>query len=181
MIASLSPVSDAEIPTNPHARETVEERSRRYREIAEDLVAVVESEPEIAPDVSKALAYALLVSTAFYESGFRRDVDLGEGKRSRGRDGVDHCLMQVRVMPKRRTAEGWTGDDLVRDRQKCFRAALRKMRESFQMCRAKPLEERLAAYVSGRCNIAVKNSRNRYGTAERLLRRLPAPGSLPLQ
>ena len=101
----------------------------------------------------------VLLSLAYFESGFRRDVDLGLGQFARG-SGVDSCLMQIRV-GSGATAEGWPHADLVGDRKKCFRAGLHLVRQSFHACRKLPREDWLGAYTSGTCRIKEPYSRQR--------------------
>jgi hypothetical protein len=56
--------------------------------------------------------------------------------------------MQVHVPTK--TAEGFTGRDLV-NRQNCLASALHLIQESFTICRAQPIKDRLSLYTVGTC------------------------------
>jgi hypothetical protein len=49
------------------------------------------------------------------------------------------------------TLEGWSGRELVLDRQKCLRVGLRRMRQSFAMCPDMSFMDRLSGYTTGRC------------------------------
>jgi hypothetical protein len=95
-----------------------------------------------------------VASIVYYESHLARNVDYGLGKWGRGDYGGSWCLMQLNLGRGRdgdsadRTAEGWSGKDLVADRAKCFRAGLRRLRQSWG-CGAGA--ERLTVYASGRC------------------------------
>ncbi|WP_437288750.1 hypothetical protein [Sorangium sp. So ce406] len=148
------------------AIETPEAGRARYQEIASAAAKVAydpESKPLFGGPRGRAETMALLLSIAYYESGYRRDVDLGLGKLSRG-SGVDSCLLQVRVGAGK-TREGWSHEDLVGDREKCFRAGLALIRRSFGACRKQDARDRLSAYTRGRCIVNDKHSRARIGRA----------------
>ena len=164
----LAPARAERIPTIEENRETAEERDTRYQSIAADLASVV-LDPEEAPlfkgPDARARTGAVLLGISRFESGdWNLVVDRGIGKMGRGDHGDSWCLMQI-YLPEghRTTAEGWTGEDLVEDRTKCFRAALHIVRASFGECRANAVEERLASYTGGTCtgDLARKLSRNR--------------------
>jgi hypothetical protein len=131
-----------------------EETLERYAAIARD-VAEVALDPGEAPlfggPQGRMQTGLLLASVAFYESGgYRRDVDLGIGKKARGDSGRSWCLMQINLGDGT-TVERWSGRDLVLDRQKCLRVGLRRMRESFDMCKGEAFIDRLSGYTTGRC------------------------------
>jgi hypothetical protein len=135
----------------------------RYEAIAHDLVAVAFDEkeaPAFTGDTGRAKTALLMASIASFESQYRADVDDG---RVTGDHGRSYCLMQVQVYGK--TAEGWTGRDLVTDRTKCFRAALRAIRTSFDWCKDHALEDRLSGYTSGSCRDGEPLARNRFWRA----------------
>jgi len=50
-----------------------------------------------------------------------------------------------------KTAESWSGPELVLDQEKCIRAGLHRMRESFAHCKAQTFIDRLSGYTNGRC------------------------------
>lgn len=153
------------------AVETPEEGRARYHEIAR-AAAQVAYDPALRPvyggPYGRAETMVLLLSIASYESGFRRDVDLGLGKLSRG-SGIDSCLLQIRV-GSGKTHEGWTHEDLVSDREKCFRAGLALIRKSFGACKKHDELDRLSAYARGRCIDNDKVSRVRIRRARRVAR-----------
>jgi hypothetical protein len=126
----------------------------RYESIAKDIasVALDPNEPPLFGGPQGRAETALYVTAiAFYESGgFRRDVDAGVGKRSRGDGGRSWCIMQINL-GEGLTAEQWSGRDLVQDRQKCIRAGLGRIRESYALCRTLPFTDRLSGYTKGRC------------------------------
>jgi hypothetical protein len=131
-----------------------EETLERYASIARD-VAEVALDPTEAPlfggPQGRVQTGLLLASVAFYESGgYRRDVDFGIGNKARGDSGRSWCLMQINLGDGM-TAERWSGRDLVLDRQKCIRVGLRRMRQSFDMCKGEAFVDRLSGYTTGRC------------------------------
>ena len=144
------------------AIETPEEGKARYAEIAKAAAKVAydpQTHPLYAGSKGRAATMALLLSVAWHESGFRKDVDFGVGKLARG-SGTDSCLLQIRVGAGR-TAEGWSHEDLVRDREKCFRAGLALMRRSFGACRKLDQRDWLSGYTRGSCLANEPYSRSR--------------------
>jgi hypothetical protein len=154
-------------PGRAGTKETREEGAARYREIA-TAAAIVAYDTDTPPLFEgrngRARTLALLLSVAFHESGFLRHVDFGIGPRARGDSGQSWCLMQIKV-GMGRTIQGWSGTDLVANRQRCFRAGLEMMRWSFQACRDNPSMELLDAYTSGRCDHGKIESRKRMESA----------------
>ncbi len=136
----------------------------RYASMAHDFAAVAldnAEEPPFQGEFGRAKTALLMASIASWESGYRADVDDG---RTLGDHGSSYCIMQVRVLGK--TPEGWVGKDLTSDRQKCFRVALRYIRESFRWCAALQQEDRLAGYTVGSCKENERFSRDRVGRAK---------------
>lgn len=179
----------------PEAKESVEEMAARYDSIAQDAIEVVfdpNEKPVFSGPYARIKTLEVMLATSFFESGWRKDVDFGEGKHSKGDGGGSWCLNQINLgplsktskyegTPKRiivtsgggilftdhRSEEGWSGVDLVTDRKKCFYAALAVMRSSFAACRSYPLNERLRQYASGKCENGAIESRRRMGLAMR--------------
>lgn len=130
-------------------REGARVASERYRSIAHDFAAVAldEHEPVVFDGPQGRPQTALLLAAiAASESSYRADVDSGQVK---GDHGKSWCILQVQVYGK--TAENWTGEEIVADRKKCIRVALHRMKESFLECKALPLVYRLAGYTAGTC------------------------------
>lgn len=169
----LSPLDRANLPTVPEARETPEERGARYEEIAATLAMVVESERPLfsGRDGTRSTA-ATALAVLFFESGFRRDVDLGLGKQARG-GGLDACGMQLRLGRGQLTAEGWSAEEIMADREKCYRAGIHFIRRSYVACAALAPEHRLAVYASGTCaeGPGWRESKKRIDLARRILGR----------
>jgi hypothetical protein len=156
------------------AQETVEEATARYQDIAESIVRQAYT-PEIKPAFGGPkgrLQTVLLVTMMyFWESGYRKDVDMGLSRGLTSKMGLnDHgrswCMGQVNLGKKtwydtetgekiedseKVTADGWSGRDLVEDHNKCAAATIRILRGSMYDCRELPIEERLAAYIAGTC------------------------------
>jgi hypothetical protein len=192
LIASVAPLDRPQYI--PEARETVEETQERYESIARNLIEVVydQNENPLFPGArGRQRTITVVLAAATFESSFRRDVDFGEGKFSRGDHGKSWCLNQLNLgvadpegitpnrilvtssggykfVPKTHE-EGWTGTELVQDRTKCFRAALAVLRSSFASCRSLnlPLEDRLRVYASGDCEKGSEASHRRMGLALR--------------
>ncbi|MGH7270855.1 MAG: hypothetical protein ACREJ3_10535 [Polyangiaceae bacterium] len=168
------------VPLRMHAPlESRDDARARYESIAEDAAAIA-MDPEEAPlfggSDGRLRTALLMLSVASYESGYRKKVDDG---RRLGDGGHSFCLMQIRV-GRGVTLEGWTGWDLIRDRQRCFRAGLRILRTSFGTCRAFPMDDRVSAYVTGHCleDSAISRSRMYRARAWRESHAMPrSPGT----
>lgn len=178
----------------PEARETVEEAEARYESIAHDIAEVVydKSEAPLFKGLDGRVRTAAVVqSIMLHESGFRRDVDRGIGKLSRGDGGKSWCSMQIQLgkaRPDGHTQQriildpdgtyhfafdgksGIGGEDLVRDRKVCIRAGLHLMRKSFTSCTRGPVEHRLSLYASGECDRGNEASARRMTSALRWYR-----------
>jgi len=134
------------------AIETPEAGAARYAEIAAAAARVAfdaQLRPLVAGPRARSQTLAIMLSVAYHESGFRRDVDLGVGPLARG-EGTDSCLMQIRV-GRGTTVEGYSHADLVADREKCFRVGVRLLRHSIGACRSLPALDWLSAYARGQC------------------------------
>jgi hypothetical protein len=120
--------------------ETVEETTERYRSIASDIASVTDSRIEVAA----------LVGVAVHESALAADVDRGECERSgrwfpRCDGGRAVSLWQLQEGDPERK------DTIRCDRAAAAREALRRIRWSWNACRALEPALRLSAYASGRC------------------------------
>ncbi len=164
--------------------ETPQAREARYGSIATDLSEVIASEPPFyAGDHGLVRTASVMLSVAFFESGFSARVDNGT---LRGDAGKSVCLMQLNVgkgktppwnkvtgryaLPSDNTADvepGWTAAELIADRKKCFRAAHRLMRMSIASCSRYGALESLRAYASGSCGGGSPESRARMSVAVR--------------
>jgi hypothetical protein len=156
------------------ASETAEEGKARYEEIADDLISVVfdpSERPVFSGSYGRAKTLAIMLSVSWFESGFRKDVDLGLGGLARGDSGQSWCLMQVKLGKEEKALEntkqrivldgdyfkfttdrsaGFGGKDLVRDRKACFRTGLHLIRNSFDRGAGLPVLDRLSIYASGK-------------------------------
>lgn len=171
----LSPPDDVtRLSLASEHHETTPERVARYALLAEAVDRVTRTEPPVFPGPDGAArTAALLVAVTFHESdGWHWSIDTGA---RRGDGGTSWCVGQIHLPGRTTTPEGWVGKDLVEDRDKCLRSALRVVRASMTMCRRHPVEERLAAYVSGSCDVALATSRRRWRTFQRALRYAPPP------
>lgn len=176
-------------PIAKHTDETADEVQARYESIAKDLTSVV-FDPQEAPVYSgpkgRIQTVALMESIALFESGFRKDVDQGVGPKSRGDHGRSVCLMQIQVGegktpdynivkgrialpsdPANEVISGYTSQELLADRSKCFRTALHFIRQSFTACSSLPVANRLAVYASGSCDRGYDQSQQRILTGQK--------------
>lgn len=188
----------------PEAKETPDEGKARYEKIADAMISVVydpSERPIFTGKYGRARTLALVASVSWFESGYRKDVDLGTGALGRGDRGRSWCMMQIMlgtpdpkvgstksrvfltqdsfkiVQPNDpRWASAYSGADLVQDRQKCFRTGLHLLRNSFRACRSLSVEDRLGVYGSGRCQAGWQPGRYRVRKAQRWL----ASGKPPL-
>lgn len=173
------------------ATESIEEAAARYNSIAFDAMSVAydpQEKPLFSGGRGRSRTVMVILAVSTFESSFRRDVDLGIGKLSKGDGGKSWCLNQIQLgkadangnTPNRivvtigggyrfttKQDEGWSGTDLVEDRQKCFHAALAVIRSSFAATSGLPLEDRLKVYASGRLDRGEEASRRRMGLAMR--------------
>jgi hypothetical protein len=141
------------------AHESIAQTEDRYAEIAEAYLAVAFDEkekPVFGGQQGRLRTATLELAVAYFESGFRRDVHLGQGKWSRGDGGRSWCLQQInigagKVPDADPIVKEWRGKDLVADTSKCARAGLHIMRRAISACAALPWVDRLSAYVSGSC------------------------------
>jgi len=160
----------------PEAVETPAEMKERYEDIAKDIVNVV-YDPEETPLYNGARGRARSASTvlaiAYFESSFRKAVDKNLGKEGRGDHGRSWCLMQLNI-GEGKTADGWSGPELIEDRTKCIRSAYRYIKMSFGACRGLPIEDRLSAYASGRCMTPSIASRRRLNVSSMWFYKAPS-------
>jgi len=140
---------------------------RPHDPIAEAIAASAAAEaPLFKGDDDRRKTSALLVAIAFRESSLRADA-VGDHV---GGKPTSFCAFQIHLPFGAKTADGWTGADLVEDPQRCVTAAMRMLRESMRMCPAHPL----AFYAAGPAGCdnarAQRISRDRLAIAQRLLR-----------
>jgi len=170
--------------------ESKEDAEKRYRSIAKDVIQVIYNPKTALPFKGKdarARTVTLVLGIMFHESGgYMKHVDYGLGKYSRGDEGHSWCLMQLNIGngrtlrwntkhdrppkygdPETEIFEGYLGQELVEDRQKCIQEGLKVVRVSFLACHRNPLLLKLASYTSGKCHKGLRESRVRMSTAIR--------------
>jgi len=82
------------------AIETSEEGEARYEQIADAAISVAydpDEKPIFGGKYGRAKTLALILSIAYFESGYRKDVDLNLGPLARGDKGESWCMMQFRL------------------------------------------------------------------------------------
>jgi hypothetical protein len=180
------------LPERPLHDEPMADYVARRTAIAEDLLAVASDSAEEplfdGPDARERTAL-FMASIASFESAY--DLEVDQGKRLGPAGEV--CIMQVSVDAARTprgmvTAEGWTRDELAKDRSKCIRAALHKLQVSRRICsdarsilnrtqRALAGSDVFSIYTGGRCSAGSLYAAHRYNRAQKWLEREPVPHS----
>jgi hypothetical protein len=131
-----------------------------FEKSAEAIARVSESEP-LFDEKGEQRTAALLVAVAWYESRLKPN--------AKSSNGQWLCLFQVdkRHLPDPQKA--------LDDPEVCARAAIKIIKGSLAKCSAKPLEDRLAVFMSGSCEKGIPESRYRMFLANKLLRDHPFP------
>jgi hypothetical protein len=151
----------------PGYEETADQKTQRYQSIAEDVVAVAfdpAERPLYGGPNGRAKTVVTLLSVAFHESGFAKDVDIGpcyrgkNGKDQRCDGGASSCVLQIKIGAGT-TTEGWTQADLFADRKKCFKAGKRLLARSFKACSRLGPDHLFDAFASGVCGLGNKRAR----------------------
>lgn len=142
---------------------------KSHDRLSEAIVRRVEAEPPLYKgDEDKKKTAAFLVAIAYRESTLVADAtgDMRNGK------PTSFCAFQIHLPYGQKTPEGWTGQDLLDDPDKCVSTALKMIRASMRVCPAHPL----AFYASGPggCSNAraQRISRDRTAIAQRLVREI---------
>lgn len=143
---------------------------RSHDRLAPAIAKRVEAEPPLfRDDADRRKTTALLVAVAFRESSLRPDV---VGDHVNGKP-TSFCAYQINLPWGRKTPEGWSGEELAADPDKCVAAAFRMLKESFRVCPKHPI----AWYAEGpggcKSNRAQRISRDRVALAQHLLRKVP--------
>lgn len=99
--------------------------------------------PLFVGDENKQRTAALILAVNYREGSLRPDI---KGDKDKAGNYTSFCSMQVNLPNGAKTAEGWTGEDLVADVEKCITAGFRMLRESVRMCPKHPV----AFYAEGR-------------------------------
>ncbi len=178
IMLQAAPPERAVMQGTPDRDAVIQAERTRYEEFAED-VALVAYDPAEAPLYSgphaRAKTAVVLLATAFYESGFRKDVDLGIGPRSRGDSGRSCTAFQFNLGAEGRTRAGHSCSEMYADRTLAVRSALAVLRSSMRMCQSLAPEYRLSAYTAGRCEDGQAQSKMRVETARKWLGRWAVP------
>lgn len=92
---------------------------------------------------------ALLVSVAWFESHFQPNAEGDKPKLADGSRGRARSVCAMQVHESNYAQLGVTRAALQEDVQTCFDTGLRLLHVSFGVCRARPLEHRVAHYAGG--------------------------------
>jgi hypothetical protein len=150
-----------------YIREPLAEAELRYESIAEDISAVAmdEDEPPLFTGPAAREATAVLLSAvAWHESGFRKDVDICKGARSKGDKGRSVGLLQVMKGPN---YEGHSATEICQDRRLAIRLGLHVLRRAKETCRGGP-RVWLQSYAAGGCGIRSSSARDACAAFERV-------------
>jgi hypothetical protein len=145
---------------------------REHRRLSEAIANGVEAAPPLFKgDDDKHRTSALLVAIAFRESSLRADA-VGD---HRGGKPTSFCAFQINLPWGAKTAEGWTGEDLIADPSKCVVAAMTMLRISMRVCPSSPLAWYAAGPTGCESERAGRISRDRLAIAARLVRDVRVP------
>jgi len=154
----------------PHARESIQQCESRYEGISQSIAEVVyhpNSKPLWNGNHGRARTALTVLTIMYFESGFRRDIDLGIERERLSMYGWNDygrswCMMQIHLGKKNRvengqvvldsaamTPQGWNGRQLIEDRRKCVAAGLTVIQRSFKACHRLPFNQKLRVYASG--------------------------------
>jgi hypothetical protein len=150
-----------------YIREPLVDAELRYESIAEDISAVAmdENEPPLFKGPAGREATAILLSAvAWHESGFRKDVDICKGVRSKGDQGLSVGLLQVM---KGRNYEGHSALEICQDRRLAIRLGLHVLRRANETCHGGP-RVWLQSYAAGSCSVHSSSSRDACAAFERV-------------
>lgn len=174
MVAVAPPAKFARGRTAPEAVETEDQAKARYAQLA-DAIATVAYDPQERPafdgEFGRAKTAMVLLSVAFWESSFRKDVATGAARGDHGRS----CTYFQFNIGKGKTTSGHTCDELLADPVMAARDALSMVRSSMSTCTAVSPMDRLSMYTSGTCRVGEGRAQIRYSSAMRWLHRSPAP------
>lgn len=131
-----------------------------YERTAEAIVRVSDAEP-LFEEQGPARTATLLVALAWYESRLKPD--------AKSANGQWYCLYQI--------DKHWLPDPkkALEDPETCTRAAVKLLRESLAKCAKNAKDDRLALYMSGKCDQGLAESRYRTFLGNKLLREHPVP------
>lgn len=148
--------------------------TRSHDDLASAIASVVESEgPLFRGDLDGKKTAALLVAVAFRESSLR-PAAVGD-RVGKAKKPTSFCAFQINLPWGRKTAEGWSGEELTQDPVKCVTTAHHMLKTSMKVCAAHPL----AWYAEGPhgCGSAraQRISRDRLALAARLVKTVTVP------
>lgn len=161
-------------PASEH--ETVEQVRERYQTIASSVVSAAYDpgeEPMFEGVAGRFQTAQLMLAVALYESGYRKDVQTGIGRRSRGDHGRSCTIWQFHL-GKDTDRWGSSCSDLYADPDLAAHRALTAIRSSWSSCKALSPEYRLSQYMGGKC-FEHEPAKARYATWARWRSKVQAP------
>lgn len=148
--------------------------TRAHEPLATAITTVIDREaPLFRDDEDRKKTAAFLVAVAFRESSLKPDA-VGDHT-GKNRTPTSFCAYQINLPWGRKTAEGWSGEELVADPLKCVSAAYRMLQQSARACPEHPL----AWYAEGPTGCtserAKRINRDRMALAAQLRKKVTVP------
>lgn len=133
-----------------------------------DAIAKVADSASLFPAEERGAEHtaSLLVAMAWYESRLKPS--------AKSKDGRSFCLYQID-----RSYLAPDPKKSLEDPELCTRTAVRLVRQSFDLCKSRAPNDRLAFYNSGHCDRGGVESRYRMFLATKLLKDHPPPPPAP--
>jgi hypothetical protein len=151
-----------------------------YEATAAAIARAADQRPLFAGQDGAAKTAAVLVSVAWFESRFQPDAEGDKPKLADGTRGRARSVCAMQVHESNFAALKVTRAELLSDVQRCFDTGLELLHVSFGVCRAQPLEHRLAHYCVGGngCTLPTKGEdAHRMRLALALFKALPPEAS----
>lgn len=117
--------------------------NRDHQRLADAVYMVVSREqPLFKNDPLKLRTASLMTAVLFREGSLRVDI---KGDKDKAGHYTSFCPAQINLPYGAKTLEGWTGEDLVEDPEKCVAVEYRMLKQSVRMCPKHPV----AYYAEG--------------------------------
>lgn len=151
-----------------------------FASTATAIARAAERHPLPLGDDSAERTAAMLVGVAFYESHFQPDAEGDRPKLADGTRGRARSVCAMQIHETNFAAMKVTRAELLGDIQRCIDTGLEMLHISFSVCRAKPLERRIAHYAGGGNGCptngeATSKSEHRVRKALELFKAVPPP------
>jgi hypothetical protein len=149
--------------------------NRNHDQLADAVSKVIAAQgPLFQNDTNNQKTAALMLSVAFREGSLLPGIKGDKDKRG---NFTSFCTAQIHLPGGAKTLEGWTGDELADDFEKCFTVQHRMLKESMRVCPKHPI----AFYAEGKnsetceSNRAQRISNDRMWLAGNLVKKVEWP------